>query len=148
MWIVQVALRRPYTFIVLALLVLILGWLTIARTPQDIFPRIGIPVVSVIWTYSGLPPDEMSGRITGSFERVALATVNNIEHIESQSLNGVAVVKFFFHPGTNVDLSLSQLTAVSQAWLKQLPPGITLPLTFASKASTVSVIQLSLSRPP
>jgi CzcA family heavy metal efflux pump len=145
MWIVQVALRRPYTFIVLALLLLILGVLTIGRTAKDIFPKIGIPVVSVIWTYSGLPPDEMSSRITGSFERVALATVNDIEHIESQSLNGVAVVKFFFHPGTNVDLSMSQLTAVSQAWLKQLPPGITPPLILAYNASSVPIIQLALS---
>jgi CzcA family heavy metal efflux pump len=145
MWIVQVALRRPYTFIVLALLLLIMGTLTIMQTPKDIFPKIGIPVVSVIWTYSGLPPDEMSGRITGSFERVSLATVNNIEHIESQSLNGVSVVKFFFHPGTNVDLSLSQLTAVSQAWLKQLPPGITPPLILAYNASSVPIIQLALS---
>jgi multidrug efflux pump subunit AcrB len=145
MWIVQVALRRPYTFIVLALLLLIVGALTVARTAKDIFPKIGIPVVSVIWTYSGLPPDEMSGRITGSFERVALATVNDIEHIESQSLNGVAVVKFFFHPGSNVDLSMSQLTAVSQAWLKQLPPGITPPLILAYNASSVPIIQLALS---
>ena len=145
MWIVQVALRRPYTFIVLALMLLILGTLTITRTAKDIFPNIGIPVVSVIWTYSGLPPDEMSGRITGSFERVSLATVNNIEHIESQSLNGVAVVKYFFHPGTNVDLSMSQLTAVSQAWLKQLPPGITPPLILAYNASSVPIIQLALS---
>jgi CzcA family heavy metal efflux pump len=145
MWIVQVALRRPYTFIVLALLLLILGVLTIGRTAKDIFPKIGIPVVSVIWTYSGLPPDEMSGRITGSFERVALATVNNIEHIESQSLNGVAVLKFFFQPGSNVDLSMSQLTAVSQSWLKQLPPGITPPLILAYNASSVPIIQLALS---
>src|SRR6202167_5429174 len=145
MWIVQVALRRPYTFIVLALLLLILGMLTIKRTAKDIFPKIGIPVVSVIWTYSGMPPDEMSARITGSFERVALATVNDIEHIESQSLNGVAVVKFFFHSGSNVDLSLSQLTAVSQAWLKQLPPGITPPLILAYNASSVPITQLALS---
>jgi CzcA family heavy metal efflux pump len=145
MWIVQVALRRPYTFIVLALLLLILGTLTIVRAAKDIFPKIGIPVVSVIWTYNGLPPDEMSGRITGSFERAALATVNNIEHIESQSLTGVSVVKFFFHPGTNVDLSLSQLTAVSQAWLKQLPPGITPPLILSYNASSVPIIQLALS---
>jgi CzcA family heavy metal efflux pump len=145
MWIVQVALRRPYTFIVLALMLLIVGALTITRTAKDIFPNIGIPVVSVIWTYSGLPPDEMSGRVTGSFERVSLATVNNIEHIESQSLNGVAVVKYFFHPGTNVDLSMSQLTAVSQAWLKQLPPGITPPLILAYNASSVPIIQLALS---
>ncbi len=145
MWLVNVALRRPYTFIVLALLLLILGPLTVLRTPTDIFPNIGIPVISVIWTYSGLPPQEMSDRITGSFERVSLATVNDIDHIESQSLNGLAVLKFFFHAGTNVDLSMSQVTAVAQAWLKQLPPGITPPLILAYNASSVPIIQLALS---
>ncbi|WP_267221286.1 efflux RND transporter permease subunit [Dyella silvae] len=147
MWIVQLALRRPYTFIVLALLLLILGVLTIVRTPKDIFPSINIPVVSVIWSYNGLPPDEMSGRITGGFERVSLVTVNNIEHIESQSLNGVAVVKYFFHKGANVDLAMSQLTAVSQSWLKQLPPGTTPPQILAYNASSVPIIQLALSSP-
>jgi CzcA family heavy metal efflux pump len=145
MWIVRVALSRPYTFVVLALLLLILGPLSIANTAKDIFPNIGIPVVSVIWTYSGLPPEEMSGRITGGFERVSLATVNNIDHIESQSLTGVSVIKYFFHQGSNVDLSMSQLTAVSQAWLKQLPPGITPPLILAYNASSVPIIQLALS---
>src|ERR1700733_11753688 len=145
MWIVRLALSRPYTFIVLALLVLILGPLTIVNTAKDIFPSIGIPVVSVIWTYTGMPPDEMSGRITGSFERVSLATVNNIDHIESQSLSGVSVIKYFFHQGSNVDLSMSQLTAVSQAWLKQLPPGITPPQIIAYNASSVPIIQLALS---
>ena len=99
MWIVRVALRRPYTFIVLALLLGIIGPLAVLRTPTDIFPNINIPVVSVIWTYSGLPPNEMSDRITGNFERFTLATVNNIEHIESQSLSGVSVIKYFFQPG-------------------------------------------------
>ncbi|HLZ66389.1 MAG TPA: efflux RND transporter permease subunit [Aliidongia sp.] len=145
MWIVKVALGRPYTFIVMALLLLILGPLTIVRTAKDIFPNIGIPVVSVIWTYSGLPPDEMSGRITGSFERVSLVTVNNIDHIESQSVTGISVIKYFFHQGTNIDLSMSQLTAVSQAWLRQLPPGITPPLILAYNASSVPIIQLALS---
>jgi CzcA family heavy metal efflux pump len=145
MWIVRVALRRPYTFIVLALLLAIIGPLTVLRTPTDIFPNIDIPVVSVIWTYSGLPPNEMSDRITGSFERFSLATVNNIDHIESQSLTGVSVIKYFFHPGTNVDLSMSQLTAGAQAWLKQLPPGITPPLVLAYNASSVPIIQLALS---
>jgi multidrug efflux pump subunit AcrB len=145
MWIVKVALGRPYTFIVLALLLLILGPLAIVNTAKDIFPNIGIPVVSVIWTYSGLPPEEMSGRITGGFERVSLVTVNNIDHIESQSLTGVSVIKYFFQPGTNVDLPMSQLTAVSQAWLKQLPPGITPPLILAYNASSVPIIQLALS---
>src|SRR5580692_3898334 len=145
MWIVKLALSRPYTFIVMALLLVILGPLTIVNTAKDIFPDIGIPVVSVIWTYSGLPPEEMSGRITGSFERVSLVAVNNIDHIESQSLTGISVIKYFFHPGTNVDLSMSQLTAVSQAWLKQLPPAITPPLIIAYNASSVPIIQLALS---
>jgi multidrug efflux pump subunit AcrB len=144
MWIVKLALRRPYTFVVMALLLLILGSLAILNTAKDIFPNIGIPVVSVIWTYSGLPPDEMSRRITGSFERVSLATVNNIDHIESQSLTGVSVINYFFHQGTNIDLSMSQLTAVSQAWLKQLSPGIT-PLILAYNASSAPIIQRALS---
>src|SRR5271167_207341 len=98
MWIVRIALSRPYTFIVLALLLLILGPLAILRTPTDIFPNIGIPVVSVVWGYTGLPPDEMSTRITANFERAVSTTVNDIEHIESQSLNGVSVTKLFFQP--------------------------------------------------
>jgi multidrug efflux pump subunit AcrB len=145
MWIVKVALARPYTFVVMALLLLILGPLTILTTAKDIFPNIGIPVVSVIWTYSGLPPEEMSGRITGSFERASLVTVNNIDHIEAQSLTGVSLIKYFFHQGTNVDLAMSQLTAIAQAWLKQLPPGVTPPLIIACKASSVPIIQLALS---
>jgi len=145
MWIVKLALGRPYTFIVMALLLLILGPLTIVNTAKDIFPNIGIPVVSVIWTYSGLPPEEMSGRITGGFERVSLVTVDNIDHIESQSITGISVIKYYFHKGTNIDLPMSQLTAVSQSWLKQLPPGITPPLIIAYNASSVPIIQLALS---
>jgi CzcA family heavy metal efflux pump len=145
MWIVKVALARPYTFIVMALLLLILGVLTIVSTAKDIFPNIGIPVVSVIWSYSGLPPDEMSGRITGTFERVSLITVNNIDHIESQSIAGVSVIKYFFRQGTNIDLSMAQLTAVAQAWLKNLPPGITPPLIITYNASSVPIIQLALT---
>jgi CzcA family heavy metal efflux pump len=145
MWIVRVALRRPYTFIVLALLLGIIGPLTVLRTPTDIFPNINIPVVSVIWNYNGLPPNEMSNRITGNFERFTLVTVNNIEHIESQSLSGVAVIKYFFRPGTNIDLPMSQLTAGAQTWLKQLPPGSTPPLIVSYNASSVPIIQLALS---
>jgi len=145
MWIVKVALRRPYTFIVMALLLAILGPLTALKTPVDIFPDIKIPVVSVIWSYSGMPPQEMSDRITGSFERASLVTVNDIDHIESQSLTGISVVKFFFHQGANVDLAMSQLTAVSQAWLKQLPQGITPPFIVSYNASSVPIIQLALS---
>src|ERR1700722_18993430 len=145
MWIVRVALRRPYTFIVLALLLGIIGPLAVLRTPTDIFPNINIPVVSVIWNYSGLPPNEMGNRITGNFERFTLITVNNIEHIESQSLSGVSVIKYFFRPGTSIDLPVSQLTAGAQTWLKQLPPGITPPLIVSYNASSVPIIQLALS---
>jgi CzcA family heavy metal efflux pump len=145
MWIVKLALRRPYTFVVMALLLMILGPLTIVRTPTDIFPNINIPVVAVIWNYTGLPAQEMADRIVGSFERVATTTVNNIEHIESQSLTGVGVTKFFFHPGSNVDMSMSQMTAIGQTWLKNLPPGITPPQILAYNASSVPVIQLALS---
>ncbi|WP_158913143.1 efflux RND transporter permease subunit [Caulobacter sp. S45] len=145
MWIVKLALSRPYTFIVMALLLLILGPLAAMKTPTDIFPNIGLPVVSVIYNYSGLPPQEMADRITGSFERVALVTVNNIEHVESQSLTGVSVIKFYFQPGTKIDLPTAQLTAVAQAWQKQLPPGITPPLIIGYNASSVPILQLALS---
>lgn len=145
MWIVRVALNRPYTFIVLALLLAIVGPLAVMRMATDIFPEIKIPVVGVIWSYSGLPPNEMTDRITGNFERFTLTAVNDIEHIESQSLTGVSVIKYFFHTGANVDMSMSQLTAGSQTWLKQLPPGITPPLIISYNASSVPIIQLALS---
>src|SRR5271163_792131 len=114
MWIVRLALRRPYTFIVAAILLLILGPVLIERTPTDIFPNIDIPVVSVLWNYSGLSPEDMSNRIVYVYERALTTTVNNIEHIESQSLYGVAVVKVFFHPGVDVGNAVAQITAVSQ----------------------------------
>jgi len=145
MWIVRIALTRPYTFIVLALMLLITGPLFILRTPTDIFPNIGIPVVSVIFSYSGLPPDDMSTRITGNFERAVSTTVNDIEHIESQSLLGVDVIKLFFQPNVNVDLSLSQVTAIAQTMLRALPAGTTPPLILAYNASTVPVLQLALA---
>ena len=145
MWIVRIALQRPYTFIVLALLLLIFGPLTIARTPVDIFPNIGIPVVSVVWSYNGLPPDEMGNRIVGNFERAMTVTVNDIEHIESQSLSGVGVVKVFFQPNVNINIALSQITAIAQTMLRSLPPGTTPPLILSYNASTVPIIQLALS---
>jgi CzcA family heavy metal efflux pump len=145
MWIVRLALDRPYTFIVLAILLAILGPLAVVSMATDIFPAISIPVVGVIWTYTGLPPSEMGGRITSIFERSCLVAVNDIDHIESQSLNGVAVVKLFFHEGANVDLSMSQVTAVAQTMLRQLPPGITPPFVLAYNASSVPIIQLALS---
>ena len=112
MWIVQVALRRPYTFVVLALLILGIGPLTIARTPTDIFPNIDIPVVTVIWNYGGLSAQEMADRIISNYERTLSTTVNDIEHVESQSLRGISVVKIFLQPGAKVDLAVAQITAV------------------------------------
>src|ERR1700753_2168016 len=119
MWIVRIALERPYTFVVLALLLMIAGPLTIMRTPVDIFPNIGIPVIATIWNYTGLPPDEMAERITGNYERALTITVNDIEHIESQSLNGIAVVKTFFQPDVKIDMALAQTTAIAQTLLRQ-----------------------------
>jgi len=145
MWLVWVALSRPYTFIVLALMLLIIGPLAILRTPTDIFPAIDIPVVSVVWSYGGLPPDEMAKRITTVFERVVPTTVNDIEHSESESLLGISVTKLFFHPNVNIDVALSQVTAVAQTMLKQLPPGSTPPLVLSYNAATVPVMQLLLS---
>jgi CzcA family heavy metal efflux pump len=147
MWIVRIALQKPYTFIVLALLLFILGILAILNTPKDIFPNINIPVVSVVWSYTGFLPEEMAGRITGNFERAVTTTVNDIEHIESQSLLGVSVVKIFFHPATNIAIALSQVTAISQTLLKTLPPGITPPLVLSYNASSVPIIQLVLRSP-
>src|ERR1700693_1757058 len=145
MWIVRLALRRPYTFIVTSILLLILGPVAILRTPTDIFPNIDIPVVSVLWNYTGLSPEEMSNRIVFQYERVLTTTVNNIEHIESQSLNGIGVVKIFFHPGVNIGNAVAQVTAVSQTLLRQLPPGTTPPLIIQYNASSVPILQLALS---
>src|SRR6202043_2155502 len=145
MWIVGLALRRPYTFIVLAVLILLLGVFVILRTAIDIFPNINIPVVATIWRYTGLSPDEMAKRIVLFSERTAQTTVNDVEHTESQSLNGIAVVKYFFQPKVNEELSYAQITGVSQAQLKSLPPGTTPPYILAFNASTVPIIQLALS---
>jgi multidrug efflux pump subunit AcrB len=145
MWIVRLALRRPYTFVVASILLLILGVVSITRTPTDIFPNIDIPVVSVVWNYTGLSPDDMSNRIILNYERVLTTTVNDIEHIESQSLSGIAVVKIFFHEGVQVGNAIGQVTAVSQTILRSLPPGTTPPLIITYNASTVPILQLSLS---
>ncbi len=145
MWIVQLALRRPYTFVVLALLLLIIGPLTILSTPTDIFPNINIPVVSIIWRYNGLAPEEMEGRIVSVTERSLTTTVNDIEHIESQSLNGVGLIKVFFHQGANVPMALSQVVSICQTVLSAFPPGATPPLILSYNASTVPILQLALS---
>jgi multidrug efflux pump subunit AcrB len=145
MWLVRLALRRPYTFIVLAILIAMLGVLSIVRTPTDIFPNIRIPVVSIVWNYGGLDAQQMSDRIVTITERALTTTVDNIEHIESQSLDGVAVVKVFLQPKANVVQAIAQVTAVSQTQLRQLPQGTTPPLVISYSASTVPVLQLGLS---
>ncbi len=145
MWLVRLALSRPYTFIVLALILLIIGIMSILRMPTDIFPSIDIPVVSVLWTYQGLPPDDMANRITSVFERAVTTTVNNIEHIESETLIGVNVIKLFFQPGVDIGVALSEVTAISQTLLKSLPPGTTPPQILSYDASTVPIMQLVLS---
>jgi CzcA family heavy metal efflux pump len=144
MWIVRLALRRPYTFVVMAMLIVIGGIYSILRMPTDILPEIDIPVVSVVWQYGGLAPDEMEQRFTGFFERGLTTTVNGIEHIESQSLYGVSVTKVFFHPGTKMEMANAQVTAISQTFLKFLPPGTTPPLIVNYSASNVPIIQGSV----
>ena len=145
MWIVRLALRRPYTFVVVSILIVLMGALAIVRTPTDIFPNINIPVVSIIWNYTGLLPEDMSDRIVSVTERALTTTVDNIEHIESQSLYGVAVVKVFLQPDANIQQGIAQITAISQTQLKQLPAGTTPPLILAYSASSVPVLQLALS---
>src|SRR5256712_2103753 len=146
MWIVRVALHRPYTFIVLALLILIASPVVILRTPTDIFPSIDIPVIAVAWQFTGLNPEEMEGRITTQYERILTTTVDNIEHIESTTVNGQAMVKIFLQPNARLDTANAQVTAVSQTILRQLPPGIQPPLIINYSASTVPILQLALSR--
>jgi multidrug efflux pump subunit AcrB len=145
MWIVKLALNRPYTFIVLALLLFLAAPVALLRTPVDIFPEINIPVVSIIWAYTGLVPKEMETRITSIYERALTTTVGNVDHIESESLNGVAVVKVYLQPQANVDGAIAEVDAEAQATMKQLPPGITPPLVIRYSASTVPILQLGLS---
>src|SRR2546425_6387872 len=145
MWIVRVALQRPYTFVVLAVLILLLSPVLILRTPTDIFPNIDIPVISVAWQFTGLNPEEMEGRIPTQFERVLTTTVDNIEHLESTTVNGQSMVKIFLQPNARLDTANAQVTAVSQTILRQLPPGIQPPLIINYSASTVPILQLALS---
>jgi CzcA family heavy metal efflux pump len=145
MWIVALALRRPYTFVVMALLIIILTPITILRTPVDIFPDINIPVVSVVWNYTGLSPSEMADRIVTNSERGFTVTVNDIEHQESQSLNGIAVIKIFFRPSVNIAMAVTQVTAICQTTLRGLPAGTTPPLVITYTASSTPIVQLGLS---
>ncbi|HET9107700.1 MAG TPA: efflux RND transporter permease subunit [Steroidobacteraceae bacterium] len=142
---VRIALARPYTFIVLALLILLSGTMAVLNTPTDIFPDIKIPVIAVVWQYAGLSPDQMTGRIISPYERVLTTTVNNVQHIESKSINGFGIVKIFFQPTVDIATANAQVTAISQTMLKQLPPGITPPMILNYNASTVPILQLALS---
>ena len=145
MWIVRLALRRPYTFAVMALLLMILGPLSIMNTPVDIFPNIDIPVVALVWEYTGLSAEDMANRIVTLDERSLTTTVDNIDHIESQSLTGIGVVKVYFQPHVNIATAIAQITAIAQTQLKQLPPGTTPPLIITYTASSVPILQLGLS---
>ena len=145
MWIVQLALRRMYTFVVVALLIVVLGALSTYRMATDIFPEINIPVVSVVWQYYGMPADEIETRIILVNERVLTASVNGIEHIESQSLDGVGVIRVYFHPGTKVEAGEAQITATCQTLLKVLPPGITPPYIVQYSATSVPIVQIAVS---
>ena len=147
MWIVQIALRRPYTFIVMALLILLSTPLVLTKMATDILPDINIPVVSIIWNYGGLSAQEMGQRITATNERSLTTTVNDIEHVESQSLAGISIIKIFFQPNVNIQMAIAQVVAIEQAQLRQLPPGITPPLIIKYSASSIPVIQLGLSSP-
>jgi multidrug efflux pump subunit AcrB len=145
--IVRLALRRPYTPVVLAILIVLFGPLAAINTPTDIFPDIRIPVIAVVWTYNGLPPDDMSGRVIYYYERQLSSTVDDIEHIESESMPGVGIVKIFFQPSVDIRTATAQVTAISQTVLKQMPPGITPPQILNYNASTVPILQLALSSP-
>ncbi len=145
MWIVRLALNRPYTFIVMALLILIASPLVILRTPTDIFPNINIPVIAVGWTFTGLNPEEMEGRITTVYERVLTTLVDNIDHIESTTYPGTAIVKIFLQPGADLAIASSQVSAGSQTILRQLPPGTQPPIILNYSASSVPILQLGLS---
>src|SRR5271168_1596480 len=145
MWIVKLALNRPYTFIVLALLILIAAPVVIDRTPVDIFPNINIPVVSIGWQYTGLNPEELEGRLTEPYEKVLTTLVDNIQHVESTTYNGTAVVKVFLQPGASLDTANAQVTAASQFELRQLPPGTLPPQIINFSAGSVPILQLGIS---
>src|SRR5713226_1910983 len=145
MWIVRLALRRTYTFVVVAMLIAVLGAVSIYRMSTDIFPEINIPVVSVVWQYSGMPADEVETRIVFLNERILTASVNGIEHIESQSLDGVGVIRIYFQPGAQIAEAEAQVTATCQTLLKLMPPGITPPYIVRYSATSVPVVQISVS---
>src|ERR1051325_1207241 len=147
MWIVRLALRRPYTFVVAALVLVLATPFLLSRTPTDIFPSINIPVVSVIWQYAGLDAEEVANRVIYNSERIITVTVNNVEHIESNSYNGIGVIKVFLQPRASIETAIAQITAAQQTILRQMPPGMQPPLIIQYSASTVPIMQLSFSSP-
>ncbi len=144
MWLVRVALQRPYTFIVMACLIAVLGIGSIVTMPTDIFPAINIPVVSIIWTYNGISPDDMSDRIVTPCERALTTTVNDIEHIESRSYTGISIIRVYFQPSVSIDMGVAQVTAITQTLLRQFPPGTFPPLIVKYDASSVPILQLGI----
>ena len=145
MWIVKLALNRPYTFVVMAMLIVILGVLSMFSMPTDIFPEIDLPVASVIWTYSGMAPEDIEKRIVTSTERAITTTVNDVEHIESQSMPGYGVVRVYFHPTVKIDMAIAQLAAITGSITRVLPPGIFPPFIIRYNAASVPILQLALS---
>src|SRR5665213_2881253 len=144
MWIVRLALRRPYTFVVMSIAIVLMGIFCVTNMATDIFPEVDIPVISVIWRYDGMSPDEMEGRIIRTYEGICTTIVNDIEHIESQSVLGEGVVRIYFQPNAKIEEALAEVAAVSQTAIRQMPPGITPPLIMRYSASTVPIIWLSL----
>src|SRR6185312_4587666 len=144
MWIVRIALRRPYTFVVMAILIGLGGIFSIEKTPTDIFPTIDIPVISVIWNYGGLPPDDMEKRITNNFERFLTTIVSDIDHVESQTLTGISIIKVYLQPGANVSQAIAQTTAIAQTAVRSMPPGAVPPLVMQYSATSVPIMMLAL----
>ena len=145
MWIVRLALRRPYTFVVAAMIVVLVGLLCVVTMPKDILPDIDIPVVSVIWTYTGMSPDEIAKRVVTISERAFTGNVNDIEHIESQSMSGLAHIKIYFYPGAKIEAAVAQTSAVCQTLLRIFPPGMNAPFILRYSASNVPVVQMSVT---
>src|SRR5881392_3972847 len=144
MWIVRLALRRPYTFTVMAILIVLMGIVTVTRMATDIFPKIDIPVVSVIWSFPGVAPEEMEKRFVTVTERAMTTTVNDIEHIESQSYNGISIVHVYFQPNAKIEMGMAQVTAIAQTLLRGLPPGMFPPSILKYDASSVPILQIGL----
>ncbi|HEY8311753.1 MAG TPA: efflux RND transporter permease subunit, partial [Gemmatimonadaceae bacterium] len=144
MWIVKLALRRPYTFVVVSILIALFGIVSAMRMPTDIFPEINIPLVTVVWQYGGMPPEEMERRVVSAAERFYSTTVNSIEHIESQSTNGTGIIKIYFQPGADIPTAVAQITSASQTAVKNLPPGIQPPIILRFNATDVPVLQIGV----